>query len=189
LTLRGTRRHNWAGALRMDQGTLEHGAPLPAESAPRFFGPYRLLERIGEGGMGEVWLAEQAEPVRRRVALKFIKLGMDTRRVLARFESERQALALMEHPAVARVLDGGAGPDGRPFFAMDYVSGVPITVHRARRRSAVRPGWSGSRALGRRWRRWSTARSARRRPGRAGSGRRSRWSRRRRRAGRLPRIG
>ncbi|HXW17312.1 MAG TPA: serine/threonine-protein kinase, partial [Candidatus Acidoferrales bacterium] len=90
-------------------------------------GPYRLLELIGEGGMGEVWLAEQRVPVRRRVALKLIKAGMDTREVVARFESERQALALMDHPAIAKVFDAGSTPQGRPYFVMEYVTGVPIT--------------------------------------------------------------
>jgi non-specific serine/threonine protein kinase/serine/threonine-protein kinase len=89
-------------------------------------GPYRLLRLIGAGGMGEVWLAEQAEP-RRKVALKLIKAGMDTRQVIARFESESQALALMDHPAVARVLDVGSTPEGRPYFVMEYVAGVSIT--------------------------------------------------------------
>src|SRR5262249_62311709 len=81
----------------------------------------------GEGGMGTVWLAEQQKPVRRKVALKVIKSGMDSRHVLARFEAERQALALMDHPNIARVLDGGATADGRPFFAMELVKGVPLT--------------------------------------------------------------
>jgi serine/threonine protein kinase/tetratricopeptide (TPR) repeat protein len=90
-------------------------------------GRYRLLEEIGEGGMGSVWLAEQTEPVRRRVALKLVRPGMDTRPLLARFEAERQALALMDHPNIARVFDGGTAPDGRPFFAMEYVQGIPIT--------------------------------------------------------------
>ncbi len=97
-------------------------------SAGGVIGPYRLLERIGTGGMGEVWLAEQKEPVRRRVALKLIKAGMDTREVVARFESERQALALMDHPAIAKVFDAGSTPQGRPYFAMEYVNGVPITT-------------------------------------------------------------
>ncbi len=92
-------------------------------------GPYHLLERIGEGGMGEVWLAEQKYPVRRRVALKLIKAGMDTREVVARFESERQALALMDHPAIAKVFDAGSTPQGRPYFAMEYVAGIPITSY------------------------------------------------------------
>jgi serine/threonine protein kinase/tetratricopeptide (TPR) repeat protein len=90
-------------------------------------GPYRLLQQIGEGGMGVVFLAEQEEPVRRRVALKIIKPGLDTGTVLARFEVERQALALMDHPNIAKVLDAGATEDGRPFFVMELVRGGPIT--------------------------------------------------------------
>jgi serine/threonine protein kinase len=90
-------------------------------------GPYRLLQQIGEGGMGVVYLAEQEKPVRRRVALKVIKPGMDTAQVIARFESERQALALMDHPNVARVLDAGATDSGRPYFVMELVQGGPIT--------------------------------------------------------------
>jgi WD40 repeat protein/serine/threonine protein kinase len=90
-------------------------------------GPYRLLEVLGEGGMGTVWQAEQRSPVRREVALKVIKPGMDSRQVLARFEAERQALALMDHPNIARVLDAGATEDGRPYFVMELVKGVPIT--------------------------------------------------------------
>ena len=97
--------------------------------AARRIGPYRLLQIIGEGGMGEVWLAEQLEPVRRRVAIKVIKAGMDTKQVVARFESERQALALMDHPAIAKVFDGGSTPEGRPYFVMEYVAGIPITEH------------------------------------------------------------
>ncbi len=92
-------------------------------------GPYRLLEEIGEGGCGVVYLAEQTVPLRRQVALKVIKLGMDTRSVVARFESERQALGLMEHPNIARVLDGGATAAGRPYFVMELVRGVRITEY------------------------------------------------------------
>jgi tetratricopeptide (TPR) repeat protein len=92
-------------------------------------GRYHLLQRIGEGGMGEVWLAEQKEPVRRRVALKLVKAGMNTREVIARFESERQALALMDHPAIAKVFDAGSTPQGAPYFVMEYVAGVPITAY------------------------------------------------------------
>jgi serine/threonine protein kinase len=92
-------------------------------------GRYHLLQKIGEGGMGEVWLAEQKEPVPRRVALKLVKAGMDTREVVARFESERQALALMDHPAIAKVLDAGSTPQGAPYFVMEYVAGVPITTY------------------------------------------------------------
>jgi serine/threonine protein kinase len=82
-------------------------------------GPYRLIQPIGAGGMGEVWLADQTQPVKRRVALKVIKAGMDTARVVARFEAERQALAVMSHPAIAQVFDAGATPQGRPYFAME----------------------------------------------------------------------
>jgi serine/threonine protein kinase/Tfp pilus assembly protein PilF len=92
-------------------------------------GNYRLLQRVGEGGMGEVWEAEQLEPVKRRVALKLIKWGMQTREVIARFESERQALALMDHPNIARVFDGGATAEGRPYFVMELVRGVPLTQY------------------------------------------------------------
>src|ERR1700729_2018323 len=100
----------------------------PAEAAPdTVIDSYQLLQLIGQGGMGEVWLAEQKQPVRRRVALKLIKAGMDTREVVARFESERQALALMDHPAIAKVLDAGSTPQGAPYFVMEYVAGVPIT--------------------------------------------------------------
>jgi tetratricopeptide (TPR) repeat protein len=92
-------------------------------------GPYRLMEQIGEGGMGLVFVAEQLQPVRRKVALKVIKPGMDTREVVARFEQERQALALMDHPHIARVLDAGTTETGRPFFVMELVKGVPITTY------------------------------------------------------------
>ncbi len=92
-------------------------------------GVYHLMQPIGRGGMGEVWLAEQKQPVRRRVALKLIKAGMDTREVVARFESERQALALMDHPAIAKVFDAGSTPQGRPYFVMEYVTGMPITKY------------------------------------------------------------
>jgi eukaryotic-like serine/threonine-protein kinase len=102
------------------------------------FGPYRLLQRLGEGGMGEVWLAEQSKPVRRSVALKLIKAGMDTREVVARFESERQALALMDHPAIAKVFDAGSTPEGRPYFAMEYVAGLPITAYCDKHRMTTR---------------------------------------------------
>jgi eukaryotic-like serine/threonine-protein kinase len=92
-------------------------------------GPYRLLHLLGQGGMGEVWLAEQKYPVRRRVAIKLIKTGMDTHEVVARFASEKQALALMDHPAIAKVFDAGSTAEGRPYFVMEYVSGMPITEY------------------------------------------------------------
>jgi tetratricopeptide (TPR) repeat protein len=117
-------------------GFLEQPAPAPIatvneqqvhEGPGTVIGPYKLLEPIGEGGFGVVFLAEQTQPVRRKVALKVLKPGMDTRQVVARFEAERQALALMDHPNIARVFDGGATPSGRPYFVMELVKGVPIT--------------------------------------------------------------
>ncbi len=100
-----------------------------AEQPGDQIGPYKLLEPLGEGGMGVVYLAEQSEPVQRRVAVKIIKPGMDTSRVIARFEAERQALAIMDHPNIARVFDAGATERGRPYFAMELVKGVPITQY------------------------------------------------------------
>jgi serine/threonine protein kinase len=100
-------------------------------------GRYKLLEEIGEGGMGTVWVAEQTQPVKRKVALKLIKPGMDSRSVLARFEAERQALAVMDHPNIAKVLDGGLTESGRPYFVMEYVKGVPITEYCDATRASV----------------------------------------------------
>jgi WD40 repeat protein/serine/threonine protein kinase len=97
------------------------------ETAGAVVGPYKLIEPIGEGGMGTVWMAQQTEPVKRLVALKLIKAGMDSKQVIARFEAERQALALMDHSNIARVLDAGTSSTGRPYFVMDLVKGVPIT--------------------------------------------------------------
>jgi non-specific serine/threonine protein kinase/serine/threonine-protein kinase len=99
---------------------------------------YRLLQKVGEGGMGEVFVAEQLRPIRRKVAFKVIKRGMDTAQVVARFETERQALAMMEHPCIAKVFDAGSTPRGRPYFVMEYVPGVPITQHCDRNRLATR---------------------------------------------------
>lgn len=101
-------------------------------------GPYRLLQRVGEGGMGEVWLAEQTTPIHRTVALKVIKAGMDTKAVVARFESERQALALMDHPNIARVFDAASTVEGRPYFVMEYVPGLPITEYCDKHRLTVK---------------------------------------------------
>jgi eukaryotic-like serine/threonine-protein kinase len=117
-------------------GSLLESPPLdggPTQDQPveeqigAAIGPYKLLEQIGEGGFGVVYLAEQTTPVRRKVALKVLKLGMDTRQVVARFDAERQALAIMDHPNIARVFDGGVTPSGRPFFVMELVKGLPIT--------------------------------------------------------------
>jgi eukaryotic-like serine/threonine-protein kinase len=119
-----------------DSGTtfgLTEGGPgpthvmFPDEIAGTVIDRYHLVQKIGEGGMGEVWLAEQKEPVRRRVALKLVKAGLNSREVMARFESERQALALMDHPAIAKVFDAGSTPNSAPYFVMEYVAGLPIT--------------------------------------------------------------
>jgi serine/threonine protein kinase len=95
--------------------------------AGTLIGPYKLIEQIGEGGFGVVFMAEQQEPIRRKVALKVIKPGMDSRQVIARFEAERQALAMMDHPNIAKVLGAGATDAGRPYFVMELVRGIPIT--------------------------------------------------------------
>jgi len=94
------------------------------EKPGTIIGPYKLLQKLGEGGMGVVYMAEQKEPVKRRVALKIIKPGMDTRQVIARFEAERQALAMMDHPHIAKVLEAGTTDSGRPYFVMELVNGV-----------------------------------------------------------------
>ena len=123
------------GKTDPDDETL--GKPGRSADLPERIGPYRILAQIGEGGMGVVYLAEQTKPVRRRVALKLIKLGMDTKQFIARFEAERQALAMMDHPCVARVFDAGVtSPEegSRPYFVMEHVSGVPITEHCDRQR-------------------------------------------------------
>ena len=102
-------------------------ADAPDEAVGQTLGRYKLMERLGEGGCGVVYVAEQSQPVRRRVALKVIKLGMDTKQVVARFEAERQALAMMDHPNIAKVLDAGTTDLGRPFFVMELVRGIRIT--------------------------------------------------------------
>jgi serine/threonine protein kinase/tetratricopeptide (TPR) repeat protein len=126
------RRHQSDDSLALDRMAAVEVAvtadlPTAAEHPGTVLGPYKLLQEIGEGGMGTVYMAEQTRPVKRLVALKVIKAGMDSRQVLARFEAERQALALMDHPHIAKVLDAGATDDGRPYFIMELVKGVPIT--------------------------------------------------------------
>jgi serine/threonine protein kinase/predicted Zn-dependent protease len=125
--------HQRSGALAFMElpaasriGAEREGPPV-SEAPGTIIGPYKLLEQIGEGGFGVVFMAEQQRPVRRQVALKVLKAGMDTRQVVARFEAERQALALMNHPHIAHVLDGGETASGRPFFVMELVRGIPIT--------------------------------------------------------------
>jgi serine/threonine protein kinase len=114
-------------AVPTGAGGTVRSSPVPAEKPGDRIGRYKLLQQIGEGGCGAVYMAEQEEPVRRRVALKVIKLGMDTKQVIARFEAERQALALMDHPNIAKVLDAGATDTGRPYFVMELVRGIKIT--------------------------------------------------------------
>jgi serine/threonine protein kinase/tetratricopeptide (TPR) repeat protein len=117
-------------------GSADEVPPL-TEGPGQSIGPYKLMEQIGEGGMGVVYVAEQHQPVRRKVALKIIKPGMDTRQVVARFEAERQALAMMDHPNIARVFDGGATDSGRPYFVMELVRGIPITEYCDRERLTI----------------------------------------------------
>jgi len=116
------------GALALSGASAEAEVVM-AEKPMDWIGRYKLLQKIGEGGMGTVWMAEQEEPIRRGVALKIIKLGMDTKQVIGRFEAERQALALMDHPNIAKVLDAGATETGRPYFVMELVRGVKITEY------------------------------------------------------------
>src|SRR5258707_11010178 len=124
------RAHRDAGAFL--GGAEQQGATCDQPRAERpgtVIGPYKLLQQIGEGGMGTVFMAEQTQPVQRKVALKLIKAGMDSRQVIARFEAERQALAMMDHVNIARVLDAGATESGLPYFIMELVHGVPITKY------------------------------------------------------------
>jgi eukaryotic-like serine/threonine-protein kinase len=118
--------------------TSSMASSSPTELSGALIGPYKLLQVIGEGGMGTVYMAEQTEPVRRTVALKLIKPGMDSRQVLARFGAERQALALMDHPNIAKVLDAGAADSGRPYFVMELVKGIPITTYCDQRKLTLR---------------------------------------------------
>ena len=113
-------------------------AQTPAEQVGSLIGPYKLIEEIGEGGMGNVYMALQKTPVRRKVALKVIKPGMDSKQVVSRFEAERQALALMDHPSIARVFDGGSTESGRPYFVMELVQGLPLTKYCDRYRLSLR---------------------------------------------------
>jgi len=116
-----------AGAGELSEGPVANSTT--ADPPPQVVGPYRLVKPIGEGGMGQVWLGEQTAPVRRTVALKLIRAGVYDASARRRFQSERQSLAMMNHPAIAKVLDAGATPDGQPYFAMEYVAGPPITMY------------------------------------------------------------
>lgn len=124
------------------EATLNSGAPAAtgaaSSTAPKSIGPYQLIRKLGEGGMGQVWLAEQTAPVQRKVALKLIKVGMYDENVLRRFQSERQSLAMMDHPCIAKIFDAGATPDGQPYFVMEYVPGVPITDYCDEKRLTIK---------------------------------------------------
>jgi tetratricopeptide (TPR) repeat protein/serine/threonine protein kinase len=136
------RAHEQAGGFLWDKSAVDDPRATvddPISERPgTVIGPYKLMEQIGEGGMGLVFVAEQQQPVRRKVALKVIKPGMDTRQVVARFEAERQALALMDHPHIAKVFDGGTTDSGRPYFVMELVKGVPITEYCDQNRVPIR---------------------------------------------------
>ena len=121
--------HMQAGSFLNMKGQPETKPDQTLDNHPTQIGPYKLLQKIGEGGMGLVFLAEQTEPFQRQVALKVIRAGMDSSQVVARFEQERQALAVMDHPNIARVIDGGLATDGRPYFAMELIQGLPITEY------------------------------------------------------------
>src|SRR5262245_34706220 len=123
------------GASALNRSALELAT---AEQPGDWIGRYKLLQKIGEGGCGVVFMAEQDQPIRRKVALKVIKLGMDKKSVIARFEAERQALALMDHPNIAKVFDAGATGTGRPYFVMELVRGVPITDYCDQHRLSTR---------------------------------------------------
>src|ERR1019366_2914514 len=123
-----------AAALRHPEEAEPAGLPRPGE----WIGSCRVVRPLGEGGMGMVYLAEQEQPIVRQVALKIVKLGMDTSTVLARFESEQRALALMDHPNIAQVYEAGSNSHGRPFFVMEYVPGIPITEYCDRHRVDTR---------------------------------------------------
>ena len=116
-------------SLDVEESGTETITAAPAAAADDDFGRYKILRALGEGGMGTVYLAEQLEPIRRRVALKVVKVGMDTAQVLARFNNERQALAMMDHPNIAQIFDAGATAKGRPYFVMEYIEGAPITQY------------------------------------------------------------
>ena len=132
-------------AYDLPDGQNSTSARRPITEGPGSrIGPYKLLQKIGEGGMGTVYMAEQEKPVRRRVALKIIKPGMDTDQVVARFEAERQALALMDHNNIAKVFDAGATETGRPYFVMELVNGIPITDYCDRANLSPASGWSYS---------------------------------------------
>src|SRR3954470_4050083 len=130
--------HERAATLRLGAAPPHSRVELPSsERIGDTIGAYKLVQLLGEGGFGTVYLAEQEKPVRRNVALKIIKIGMDTRQVIARFEQERQALAVMDHPNIAKVFDAGATSTGRPYFVMELCKGLPITDYCDKRKLSI----------------------------------------------------
>ncbi|MEM9408224.1 MAG: serine/threonine-protein kinase, partial [Acidobacteriota bacterium] len=127
-----------APTIELPERLKARGTGTASPGDPPEIGPYRLIQRIGSGGMGEVWEAEQSEPIQRRVAIKLLRFGLQTRQILARFETERQALALMDHPTIAKVFDAGTAWDGRPYFVMELIQGAPINEYCDRRRLGTR---------------------------------------------------
>ena len=112
------------------EGPASAPAPVPDTGKDRRqIGPYKILQKIAEGGMGAVYMAQQSEPIKRRVALKLIKAGRDTEQIIARFDAERQALAMMDHANIARIFDAGTTDDGSPYFVMELVNGIPLTEY------------------------------------------------------------
>src|SRR5450432_3221444 len=114
------------------------GQLLEAPAESQSIGPYRLIRKLGEGGMGQVWLAEQTAPVKRQVALKLIRAGVYDEALLQRFQSERQSLAIMDHPAIAKVFEAGSTPNGQPYLVMEYVPGLPITEYCDQKKLTIR---------------------------------------------------
>ena len=120
---------NTGGFLPTEADNTAPSITPMTEGIGTMIGPYKLLQKIGEGGFGVVYMADQKHPVKRRIALKIIKLGMDTKQVVGRFDIERQALAMMEHPNIAKVFEAGATESGRPYFVMELVKGIPVTEY------------------------------------------------------------
>jgi eukaryotic-like serine/threonine-protein kinase len=135
-TFMQSRPQNRRGTDGPEEGQIDSGHALQAGQI--FAERFQLVGELGEGGMGQVWLAEQSSPVRRQVALKLIKAGMYDKAVVQRFQAERQSLAIMDHPAIAKVFDAGATPQGQPYFVMEYVPGLPITEYCDQKKLKIR---------------------------------------------------
>ncbi len=133
------------GEATVDPTVTPDSTPVqPDRVSHKSIGRYQLLEKLGEGGMGQVWLAEQTAPVRRQVALKLIKVGLYDDSVLQRFQAERQSLAIMNHPSIARIFDAGTTPDGQPYFVMEFMPGRPITDYCDEKKLNIHQRWNFS---------------------------------------------